>query len=55
MDHLLYKNLIFKIVRLWEHGQIVDILGIKHLIHGKVNFDLLFFYFSLFSHIQNNK
>ena len=36
--YFLYKNPIFKIVRLWEHGHFVDILGIKHQIHGKVIF-----------------
>jgi hypothetical protein len=30
IDHFVYKNYIFKIVRLWEHGHFVDILGSKH-------------------------
>jgi hypothetical protein len=38
IDYFLYKNPILKIVRLWEHGHFVDILGIKHQIHGKVIF-----------------
>ena len=46
--HLLYENLIFKVVRLWEHGHFVDILGIKHQIHGKVIF-VLFIFFLFFS------
>ena len=53
IDHFVYKNSIFKIVRLWEHGHFVDILGIKHQIHGKVIF-VLFIFFLFFSlHIKN--
>jgi hypothetical protein len=28
--YLLYKNLVFKTVTLWEHGHFVDILGSQH-------------------------
>jgi hypothetical protein len=44
IDHFLYKNSIFKILRLWEHGHFVDILGIKHQIHGKVIFVMSFIF-----------
>jgi len=44
--HLLYENLIFKVVRLWEHGHFVDILGKRHLKHGKVIFATCFNFFS---------
>jgi hypothetical protein len=35
MDHLLYENLIFKIVRLWEH--VVKVLEQNNLLEQKVN------------------
>ena len=49
IDHFVYKNSIFKIVRLWEHGHFVDILGSKHWIHGKVIFELFILFFSFFT------
>jgi hypothetical protein len=42
--YFLYKNPIFKIVRLWEHGHFVDIFGIIHQIHGKVIFVVPFIF-----------
>ena len=47
--HLLYENLIFKVVRLWEHGHFVDILGKRHLKYGKVIFELFILFFSFFT------
>ena len=47
IDHFVYKNSIFKIVRLWEHGHFVDILGLKEQLHGKVIFELLYFFLFL--------
>ena len=47
--HFLYENLIFKVVRIWEHGHFVDILGKGHLKHGKVYFAQLVIFLSLFS------
>jgi hypothetical protein len=41
--HFLYKNLILKIVRLWEHGHFVGILGLENRLNGKVIFELCFF------------
>ena len=43
IDHILHKNHIFNNVRFWEDRHFVDILGISHLLHGKVIFELLFF------------
>ncbi len=47
------QNLIFKTVRQSEHGHFVDILGIKHQIHGKVIFVLLNFFLFFSLHIKN--
>jgi hypothetical protein len=43
IDHILHKNHIFNNVRFWEDRHFVDNLGISHLLHGKVIFELLFF------------
>jgi hypothetical protein len=40
IDFLLYKNHIFNNVRFLEDRHFVDILGISHLLHGKVIFEL---------------
>ena len=47
IDHILHKNHIFNNVRFWEDRHFVDNLGISHLLHGKVIFELLFFIISL--------
>ena len=47
--HFLYENLILKVVRLWEHGHFVDILGKGHLKHGNVIFVLFILFFSFFT------
>jgi hypothetical protein len=44
IDHILHKNHIFNNVRFWEDRHFVDNLGIPHLLHGKVIFELLFFF-----------
>jgi hypothetical protein len=52
--HFLYKNLILKIVRLWEHGHFVGILGLENHLNGKVIFEFFSLSFFLFlSHIYN--
>jgi hypothetical protein len=52
--HFLYENLIFKVVRLWEHGHFVDILGKGHLKHGKVIFVLFILFFSFCTKYKKN-
>jgi hypothetical protein len=48
MYHFLYKNLIFKIVRFWEHGHLPVNLGVKYCFNGKVNFDLIIFFLFIY-------
>jgi hypothetical protein len=53
--YLLYKNPIFKIIRLWEHCHFLDNLGFSHLIYGKVIFDLSDFFLSLFIYLRGRE
>jgi hypothetical protein len=54
IDHILHKNHIFNNVRFWEDRHFVDILGISHLLHGKVIFELLFFLLFLSLSLKKN-
>ena len=54
IDHILHKNHIFNNVRFWEDRHFVDNLGISHLLHGKVIFELLFFLLFLSLSLKKN-
>jgi hypothetical protein len=49
ISHFLYKNLIFKMVTLWEHGHFFDILGSQSVLNTwKSYFCVVLFFLSFF-------
>ena len=48
IDHFLYKNLIFKVARLWEHGHLLTFweLSIKNMVKLFLCCLLFFFFFT---------